>query len=35
VLRVGQFGEGLGGVRLCFVKDSLLWVWGSECVLCV
>jgi len=24
-----------GVVSLCCVWDSLLWVWGSECLLCV
>jgi len=35
VLCVGQFGVGLGLVRLCCVWDSLGRVWGSEFVLCV
>ena len=26
---------GFGGVSVCCVWDSLVWVWGSECVLCV
>jgi len=26
---------GFEGVSLCCVWDSLVWVWGSECVLCV
>jgi len=26
---------GFGGVSLCYVWDSLVCVWGSECVLCV
>jgi len=26
---------GFGGVILCCVWDSLLWVWGSEFELCV
>ena len=26
---------GFGGVCLCCVCDSLVWVWGSEFVLCV
>ena len=24
-----------GGVGVCFVWESLVCVWGSECVLCV
>ena len=26
---------GFGGERFCCVWDSLVWVWGSEFVLCV
>jgi len=26
---------GFVGVRVCCVWDSLVWVFGSECVLCV
>jgi len=26
---------GLGGVILCCVWDGLVWVWGSEVVLCM
>jgi len=24
-----------GGESVCCVWESLVWVWGSECVLCV
>ena len=26
---------GIGGVSVCCLWESLVWVWGSECVLCV
>ena len=26
---------GFGGVSVCYVWGSLVWVWGSESVLCV
>jgi len=35
MLCVGEFVAGFGGVSLCCVWDSLVWDWGSECVLCV
>ena len=25
---------GFGGGRVCCVWESLVWVWGSECLLC-
>ena len=31
----GRVWGGFVGVRLYCVWDSLVWVWGSECVLCV
>jgi len=31
----GRVWGGLVGVSLCCMWDSLVWVWGSECVLCV
>jgi len=34
-LFVVEFGVCLLGVIVCCVWESLLWVCGSECVLCV
>jgi len=31
----GTVCSGFGGVSTCCVWDSLVWVWGSESVLCV
>ena len=31
----GRDWGGFGGVSLCCVWDSVVWVWGSEYVLCV
>ena len=31
----GRVWFGFGGVSVCCVWDSLVWVCGSECVLCV
>jgi len=31
----GRVWCGFGGVSVCCVWESLVWVWGSECVLCV
>jgi len=35
VLCVAQFDVGLRGVIVCYVWESLLWIWGSDFVLCV
>jgi len=35
VLCLGQFGSGNGGENVCCVLDSLLWVWGSDFMLCM
>ena len=35
MLRVGEFGVSFGGVSVCCVWDSLVWVWVSEFLLCV
>ena len=35
VLCVGQIVVGFGGVSVCCVWDRLVWVCGSECVLCL
>jgi len=31
----GRVWGAFGGVSLCCVWERLVWVWGSECVLCV
>jgi len=31
----GRVSCGFGGVILCCVWDSLVWVWGREVVVCV
>ena len=31
----GRVWNGFGGVILCCVLDGLVWVWGSEVVLCM
>jgi len=31
----GTVWSGFGGVGSCCVWGSLVWDWGSECVLCV
>ena len=31
----GTVWSGYGGVNVCCVLDSFVWVWGSECVFCV
>ena len=31
----GTFLCAFEGVSVCCVWDSLVWVWGIECVLCV
>ena len=35
MLCVGEFWCGFEGLSLCSVWDSLFWILGSECVLCV
>ena len=31
----GKVWSGFGGVGACCEWDSLVWDWGSECVVCV
>jgi len=32
---IGRYWGGFGGVSLCCVWESMVWVWGSEFLLCV
>ena len=32
---VGEYVVGLWRMSFCCVRESLMWVWGSEFVLCV